>query len=67
MRLFGYKLSIVAQIGLAIIALNLIVALFAPLDRALRSGDARRRPLGGPGRQALGSASTISAATCSAA
>jgi peptide/nickel transport system permease protein len=30
MRLFGHKLSVVAQIGLAIIAINLIVALFAP-------------------------------------
>ena len=43
MRLFGYKLSVVAQIGLAIIALNLIVALFAPwiapFDQALPVGD----------------------------
>jgi len=43
MRLFGYKLSIVAQIGLAIIALNLIVALFAPwiapFDQATPVGD----------------------------
>jgi peptide/nickel transport system permease protein len=43
MRLFGYKLSIVAQIGLAIIALNLIVALFAPwiapFDPATPVGD----------------------------
>ncbi len=46
MRLFGYKMTVVAQIGLAIVVLNLLVALFAPLDRALRSGDAGRRPLG---------------------
>jgi peptide/nickel transport system permease protein len=43
MRLFGYKLSIVAQIGLAIIAVNLIVALFAPwiapFDQATPVGD----------------------------
>jgi peptide/nickel transport system permease protein len=43
MRLFGYKLSIVAQIGLAIIAINLIVALFAPwiapFDQATPVGD----------------------------
>ena len=43
MRLFGYKLSIVAQIGLAIIALNLFVALFAPwiapFDQATPVGD----------------------------
>src|SRR5271154_2746115 len=43
MRLFGYKLSIVAQIGLAIIAVNLLVALFAPwiapFDQATPVGD----------------------------
>jgi peptide/nickel transport system permease protein len=31
MRLFGHKLSVWAQIGLAIVAINLFVALFAPL------------------------------------
>ncbi len=31
MRLFGYKMSVTAQIGLAIVLLNLFVALFAPL------------------------------------
>ena len=53
MRLFGYKLSIVAQIGLAIIALNLIVALFAPwiapFDQATPVGD----PWADPDAQAL--------------
>jgi peptide/nickel transport system permease protein len=48
MRLFGYKLSIVAQIGLAIIALNLIVALFAPwiapFDQATPVGDPWAQP-----------------------
>ena len=43
MRLFGYKLSIVAQIGLAIVAINLFVALFAPwiapYDQATPVGD----------------------------
>jgi peptide/nickel transport system permease protein len=43
MRLFGYKLSIVAQIGLAIISINLFVALFAPwiapFDQATPVGD----------------------------
>ena len=31
MRLFGHKLSVWAQIGLAIVAINLFVAVFAPL------------------------------------
>ncbi len=31
MRLFGYKLSVWAQIGLAIVLINLFVAIFAPL------------------------------------
>ena len=31
MRLFGHKLSVWAQIGLAIVAINLFVAIFAPL------------------------------------
>jgi len=31
MRLFGYKVSVPAQIGMAIIALNIVLALFAPL------------------------------------
>lgn len=31
MRLFGYKLPLTAQIGIVIIALNLLIALFAPL------------------------------------
>jgi peptide/nickel transport system permease protein len=44
MRLFGSKLSITAQIGIAIIVINLVVALFAPLiapfDQADVIGDA---------------------------
>jgi peptide/nickel transport system permease protein len=43
LRLFGHKLSPLAQIGLAIIAINLLVALFAPLiapyDQAAPIGD----------------------------
>ena len=31
MRISGYKVSLTAQIGIAIVAINLIVALFAPL------------------------------------
>ncbi len=48
MRLFGYKLSVWAQIGLAIVAINLFVALFAPLiapfDQAQIIGDAYGDP-----------------------
>jgi peptide/nickel transport system permease protein len=44
MRLFGARLSITAQIGIAIVALNLLVAIFAPLiapfDQADVIGDA---------------------------
>ena len=43
MRLFGYKMTVVAQIGLAIVLLNLIVAVFAPwiapYDQATPIGD----------------------------
>jgi peptide/nickel transport system permease protein len=43
LRLFGHKLSPLAQIGLAIIAINLLVALFAPwiapFDQATPVGD----------------------------
>jgi peptide/nickel transport system permease protein len=43
MRLFGYKMTIVAQIGLFIVALNLFVAVFAPwiapYDQATPIGD----------------------------
>ena len=56
-----------AQIGLAIVAINLFVAVFAPLDRAVRSG---RHPSATPGRtptRIIGSGSTISGATSSAA
>ena len=31
MRLFGYKMTWVAQLGLLIVVLNLFVAVFAPL------------------------------------
>jgi len=43
LRLFGHKLSPLAQVGLAIIAINLLVALFAPwiapFDQATPVGD----------------------------
>jgi peptide/nickel transport system permease protein len=43
MRLFGYKMTVVAQIGLAIVVLNALVALFAPLiapyDQSTPIGD----------------------------
>jgi peptide/nickel transport system permease protein len=48
LRLFGHKLSPLAQIGLAIIAINLLVALFAPwiapYDQAAPVGDAWADP-----------------------
>jgi peptide/nickel transport system permease protein len=48
MRLFGHKLSILALVGLAIIAINLIMAIFAPLiapyDQAAVLGDAWADP-----------------------
>ncbi len=48
MRLLGHKLSIPAQIGLAIVAINLIVAIFAPLiapfDQTAVLGDAWADP-----------------------
>jgi peptide/nickel transport system permease protein len=48
MRLFGSKVSVAAQIGLAIIAINLIVAVLAPLiapfDQAEVIGDAWADP-----------------------
>jgi peptide/nickel transport system permease protein len=48
MRIFGHKLSIPAQIGLAVIAINLIVAIFAPLiapyDQTTVQGDAWADP-----------------------
>jgi peptide/nickel transport system permease protein len=48
MRLFGSKLSVTAQIGIAIVAINLIAAVFAPLiapyDQADIIGDAWADP-----------------------
>ena len=48
MRILGHKLSLTAQIGLAIIAVNLIVAIFAPLiapfDQTTVLGDAWAEP-----------------------
>ncbi len=48
MRLLGHKLSVPAQIGLAIVAINLIVAIFAPLiapfDQTAVLGDAWADP-----------------------
>ena len=48
MRLFGHKLSVLAQIGLAVIALNLVMAIFAPLiapyDQTTVLGDAWADP-----------------------
>ena len=50
MRLFGHRLSLLAQIGLAIVALNLLVAVFAPLvapyDQTAVLGDAWADPDG---------------------
>ena len=53
MRILGYKVSVTAQIGIVIVILNVLVALFAPVDRSLRSGDAGRRRVGGSGRATL--------------
>ena len=43
MRLFGYKLTWLAQVGLVIVAINIFVALFAPwiapFDQATPVGD----------------------------
>jgi peptide/nickel transport system permease protein len=48
MRLFGHKLSVTAQIGLAIIALNIVMAILAPLiapyGQTLVLGDAWADP-----------------------
>jgi len=48
MRLLGHKLSVPAQVGLAVIALNLIMAVFAPLiapfDQTAVVGDAWADP-----------------------
>ena len=48
MRIWGHKLSVTASIGLAIVALNLIVAVFAPLiapfDQTTPVGDAWADP-----------------------
>lgn len=50
MRLFGHRLSVLALIGLAIVALNLLVAVFAPLvapyDQTAVLGDAWADPDG---------------------
>ena len=50
MRIMGHKLSITAQIGLVIIAVNLFVAIFAPLiapyDQTIVVGDAWADPDG---------------------
>jgi len=44
MRILGYKLSLTAQIGVVIVALNILIAVFAPLiapfDQATPVGDA---------------------------
>ena len=48
MRILGYKLSVTAQIGIAIVIINVLVALFAPLiapyDQATPVGDAWADP-----------------------
>ena len=48
MRIRGYKLSVTAQIGIAIVVINLLVALLAPLiapfDQATPLGDAWADP-----------------------
>jgi peptide/nickel transport system permease protein len=48
MRIFGHKLSVTAQIGIAVVLINLFVALFAPLiapfDQATPVGDAWADP-----------------------
>ena len=48
MRILGYKVSVTAQIGIAVIILNVLVALFAPLiapfDQATPVGDAWADP-----------------------
>src|SRR5271169_784570 len=48
MRILGYKLSVTAQIGIVIVILNVLVALFAPLiapfDQATPVGDAWADP-----------------------
>ena len=62
MRIRGYKVSVTAQIGIVIVVINLLVALFAPLiapfDQATPIGDAWADPT-----RNIGLASTISAAT----
>ena len=63
---FGHKLSVTAQIGLAIVFVNLFIAAVRSADRALRSGDAVGDAWADPDAAALAGASTISAATCSA-
>ena len=55
------------QIGLAIVAINLFVALFAPLIAPLRPDDARSATPGPTPTRSTGSASTISGAIFSAA
>src|SRR5260370_36203292 len=48
MRILGYKVSITAQIGVAVVAINVLVAVFAPLiapfDQATPVGDASADP-----------------------
>ncbi len=48
MRICGHKLSVTAQIGIVIVVINLLVALFAPLiapfDQATPVGDAWADP-----------------------
>ena len=48
MRILGYKVSVTAQIGIAVVIINVVVALFAPLmapfDQATPVGDAWADP-----------------------
>ena len=48
MRILGYKLSVTAQIGIVIVILNVLLAVFAPLiapfDQATPVGDAWADP-----------------------
>ena len=63
MRISGHKVSLTAQIGIVIVAINLIVAVFAPLIAPFDPDDAARRRLGGPERAPIGWDWTIWAAT----
>ncbi len=50
MRILGHKLTVTAQIGIAIVVDQRARRVVRAVDRALRSDDAGRRRLGGPGR-----------------